>query len=232
MPVDLTWPLLPGGDPALFVGGACEAVAGRDFDVESMVPAMNLAEDETEDLRRFLACVQEVVDLLLCDVDRWTRTLDVDVADEPFVDAMLADLGNPFAFDLDLAGKRRLARMLVPVYREKGTAPGIVNAIRFFTGIEVTLSYPAFDDVWLLGVGELGPDSLLGTSDSATRYSYRIVAPVVLTDAERDAMTRLATYMHPAHEHLLGITEPPPPPVVPDDWEVGLSLLGEGSVLH
>ncbi len=36
------------------------------------------------------------------------------------VDAMLADLGNPFRFELGELQKRRLASVLVDMYRQKG----------------------------------------------------------------------------------------------------------------
>lgn len=226
-------PFTTSGNAALFYGFSPALPAGRRFDLAEFVPDVNTGEDETEDLARFLACLQEVTDQLLVDVDRWTSILDLDVAPEEFVDAMLASMGNPFTdFDLTLEDKRRLGRLLVPIYRQKGTASGIVNAIRFFVGIEVTLRYPAFGGIWSLGVSELGIDTELGTSDAATRYSYWIVSPVVLTDEQRARMRRLATYMHPAHEHLLGFEEPTPPPPEPDHWELGLSELGTESFLH
>lgn len=226
-------PITVSGNVGLFYGFAPAQPAGRHFDLAEFVPDMNLAEDETEDLARFLACLQEVTDQLLVDVDRWTSILDLDLAPEEFVDAMLVSMGNPFTdFDLTLADKRRLGRLLVAIYRQKGTAAGIVNAIRFFVGVEVTLRYPAFGGIWALGVSELGVDSVLGTSDAATRYSYWIVSPVLLTDEQRARMRRLATYMHPAHEHLLGFEEPTPPPPEPNHWELGLSELGAETFLH
>ena len=47
------------------------APAGRRFDLASFLPAINLRLDETGDLRRFIACLQDVVYLLLADIDRW-----------------------------------------------------------------------------------------------------------------------------------------------------------------
>jgi hypothetical protein len=52
----------------------------RRFELYQLLPAMNRREDETGDLRRFLACLQEVADLLLADVDRFTDILDPDLA--------------------------------------------------------------------------------------------------------------------------------------------------------
>lgn len=93
-------------------------------------------DDHTGDLFRFIACLQEVTNLLLADVDRWPDIFDLERAPEAFVDLILRDLGNPFPFELDAMGKRRLASVLVEMYRQKGTAKGIQNAIRFFLGID------------------------------------------------------------------------------------------------
>ncbi len=198
--------------------------AGRSFDLYAKIPDINRRFDLTGDLRLFIACLQDIADLLLYDVDKWAEILDPDFAPEDFVDAMLADLGNPFPFDLALVDKRRLLRVLVDIYRQKGTNVGIVNAVRFFLGIEVVVVE------WLaeglsLGESELGIDWILAPGTSRDRYSYEIVSPVLLTDTQRDQITQIAEYMHPAHTHLRQIVEPPPVEVI-DHLELGLSELG------
>jgi hypothetical protein len=145
---------------------------------------------------------------------------------------MLSDLGNPFAFDLSLNDKRRLIRVLVPIYQEKGTEAGIINAIRFFLGVEVTIVYPAFDDPWLLGVDELGVGTLLSTADLHTRLSFKIVSPVVLDATQRDTMIKIAEYMKDARTHLIQPIEEPEALIVTDHWTIGVSLLGTESLLH
>lgn len=198
--------------------------AGRSFDLYSKLAGVNRRLDLTLDLKLFIACLQDIADLLLYDLDKWTEILDPDFAPEAFVDAMLADLGNPFPFDLELVDKRRLLRVLVDIYKQKGTNAGIVNAIRFFLGIEVEVVE------WLaeglsLGESELGIDWILAPGTSRDRYSYEIVSPVILTETQRDQITEIATYMHPAHTHLRQIVEPPPVLVI-DHLELGLSELG------
>ena len=76
----------------------------RRFDLWSMLPKHNRREDRTGDLWRFIACLQEVTDLLLAEVDRFPEVFDIERAPEAFVDLILADLGNPFPFDLDELG--------------------------------------------------------------------------------------------------------------------------------
>lgn len=225
-------PVVPPNHTALFVGFEVPQPVGRSFELIDMLPEMNVEEDVTQDLHKFIACLQEPTDLLVDEIDAWTDIIDPDKAPEACVDAMLADLGNPFDFELTLTDKRRLVRVLVPMYRLKGTQPGIINAIRFFVGVEVTISRPAFEGVWLIGFDELGVDTTLGTSDAWPRFSFNVVSPITLTDEQRTRITKIANYMRGGREHLLAIIEPTPPPAVPNHVELGLSELGSQWILH
>lgn len=208
----------------------------RDFQILRFLPQKNRDEDASGDLRRFVGILQEVLDLLLCEIDRWTDILDPDIAEEQFLDCMLADLGNPFTFDLSEIDKRRLIRILVSIYKQKGTAVGVVNVIRFFLGIEVVVN--AFsEEGWDLGIDELNgdlgigeegiPPIILGPGTSFLLFSFEIVSPIALTDEERDRITDIANFMKPAHTHLVAIVEPEIPEVI-DHLELGLSELGAG----
>jgi phage tail-like protein len=223
-------PVLPPFDSAEFTGFVPRRPAGRRFNLYQMLPAMNRREDETGDLRNFLAYLQEVTDLLLNDVDRFSDILDPDIAPEPFLDVMLLDLGNPFAFDLSAVDKRRLINVLVAIYREKGTAAGIRNAIRFFLGLEVKIIAYRGESL-ILGESLLGVDWVLGPSDSFSAYAFEVVAPQALTAEERRRLRQIVDYMKPAHTHFVRLVEPEIAPVV-DHVELGLSELGETFFLH
>lgn len=54
-----------------------------------------------------------------------------------------------------LSFQRKLIPLLVPIYRAKGTIPGIVAALRLFLGMEVTVR-SLWADGWRLGVSRLG----------------------------------------------------------------------------
>jgi phage tail-like protein len=175
-----------------------------------------------------------VVDLLLCDVDRWTDIIDVDVAEERYLDQMLIGLGNPFSFaaELDADDKRRLIRVLVGIYQLKGTARGIIDAIRFFLGIEVEIvTYLGDPDIWVMGEDELGVGTFLGPGDQRARFSFEIISPVGLTDEQRERIRAIVDLMKPGHTHLIRIVEPTPPEVA-DPWELGLSELSIDTFLH
>lgn len=207
-----------------FVAFACDEPAGRDFTLYEMVAQKHRDEDATRDLEKFLGLLQEPLGLILCDVDVWTDILDVDRAAERFVDQMLITLGNPFDFDLDLNDKRKLVRVLPRIYELKGTAPGVIAVIRFFLGIEVTITAYASEG-WILGEDELGVGSILGPSTSFARFSFDVTSPVALTDEQRTRIRALVDYMKPAHTHFINLIEPTIPEVI-DHLELGLSELG------
>lgn len=204
--------------------------ASRLFELYRLLPEVNRREDVTGDLRQFLACLQEVTDLLLADVDRFTDILDPDLAVEPFLDLMLGELGNPFAFDLSVVDKRRLLNVLVAMYREKGTARGITNAIRFFLRVEVQITAYAGEALFL-GESLLGEDWILGPSSRFAAMAFEVVSPRVLTAEERRRLRRIVDYLRPAQTHFARLVEPIPPETV-DHVELGISELGETWMLH
>lgn len=214
---------------ATFAGYVCPRPDDREWDLFSMLPQMNRSEDNG-DLAKFMAIWQEIGDLLLCNVDRFTTIVDPDFAAIEFVEAMLDDLGNPFSFALSDIDKRRLVQVLVAIYKRKGTSEGIIDAIRFFLGLEVTITVPGFAPFGL-GDWELGETFILGSGNQADLYTFWINAPVTLTDEQRARITEIADYMKTAHEHFR-IVEPPPPPPVLDHLELGLSELGVSWILH
>ena len=218
-------------DRATFTGFRPARPERRRFDLWRMLPKHNRRDDHTGDLFRFIACLQEVTDLLLADVDRWPDIFDLERAPEAFVDLILRDLGNPFPFELDATGKRRLASVLVEMYRQKGTAKGIQNAIRFFLGIDISAITPFNADTLTLGESELGVDWVLGPSDRFARYAFNVVVARILTDRERQQLRAIVEYLKPAHTHFVDLVEPLPP-IVPNHWELGLSDLGETTDLH
>ncbi|QRK08576.1 phage tail protein [Archangium violaceum] len=218
-------------DRALFSGFRPARPPSRRFDLWQMLPKHNRRDDLTGDLFRFIACLQEVADLLLADIDRWPDIFDLERAPEPFVDLILQDLGNPFSFELDLLAKRRLASLLVEMYHQKGTAKGIRNAVRFFLGIELQAIAPFASDTLTLGESELGIDWVLGPSDRFARYAFNIEVGRILTPTERKQLRAIVEYLKPAHTHFVDLVEPLPP-ILPDHWELGLSDLGETTDLH
>ncbi len=224
-------PVLPPFDRVVVQGFRPARPDARRFDLWSMLPKHNRREDQTGDLWRFIACLQEVTDLLLAEVDRFPEVFDIERAPEAFVDLILADLGNPFPFDLDELGKRRLASVLVEMYRQKGTARGIINAVRFFLGVEIQAVTAYAGEALVLGESELGVDWILGPSSRFALYAFDVIVDVPLTDAQRSQLRAIVEYLKPAHTHFVNLIEPAPPAFI-DHWELGVSEIGVTTDLH
>ena len=228
--------IAPGANAMVFTSVRPVQPAGRDFQLWYMVPRKNRAANTprnssspTGDLRKFIACFQDVVDLLLYDIDRFAEILDPDFAEEQYLDAMLQDLGNPFEFELSEADKRRLLRVLVLMYLQKGTERGVKNVVRFFLGLECDV-VPWVEDSWLIGVHLLGESAILGPSTSWALYAFDVEVYVDLTDEQRTRLRALVNYMKPSHTHFVNVIEPGA--VTLDHVVLGYSYLGTNWTLH
>ena len=116
------------------------------------------------------------------------------------------------------------------MYRLKGTARGIRDALRFFLGLDVDiLAYTS--STLILGESELGVDWELGPSDRFARYAFDVQVARALSDHERAVLREIVEYLKPAHTHFVELIEPEPE-VVPDHWELGESDLDETTLLH
>lgn len=204
------------------------------FDLQALI---NRDEDEAGggDLRRFLAIIQQIGDRTIASIDAYTDIIDPDVAPIAFVDAMLDDLGNPFVSEtmrLSEVERRKLVQALVPLYKQVGTAPGIIAAVRFFLGIEVEIESTATAPLGL-GDWELGETWILGTSDPIEQLTFRVLVPRLITDVERSRMALIVEAMK-AEREFFKIIEPTveAPTAMLDHLELGLSELGVSWTLH
>ncbi len=123
-------------------------------------------------------------------------------------------------------GKRRLASVLVEMYRQKGTAKGIQNAIRFFLGIDISAITPFNADTLVLGESELGVDWVLGPSDRFARYAFNVEVARILADTRAPAAPRHRRVPQ-ARAHPLRGPRRAAAAGPADHWELGLSELGE-----
>ncbi len=215
---------------ATFYGWRCAEPPGRDFQFLSWIPQLNRDEDETGDLTKFVGCLQEIVDLLLCRIDRFVDILDPDFAPEDWLDLMLADLGNPFAFDLTALEKRRLVQVLVRIYKLKGTNKGIIYAIQFFLGITVTITNVGWAGA-PIGTATIGSTLVIGTSALRQRLYFRVHVAQFISDEQRQRIHDIVAYMKRTETHF-AIKEPELPPGPIDHWVIGFSQVGINTTLH
>jgi phage tail-like protein len=202
----------------------------RDFSLWQMMSKDDRRGDVHGDLERILSALDDSLQVMCWDIDQWIKIIDIDDAPSQFVDAILADLGNPFQFDLTDNRKRKLADLLPEIYKQRGTPRGIINLARFFLGIEITSIDIFNEEMWILGESELGIDTDLGPSAQANLYTF-----VVTVDQELDAETeknleRLIRLTKVAHEHFQIKT--PSDALVIDHLELGFSELGVNWILH
>ena len=234
----------PSFDSALFLGFQPPKPGRRNLSFWRLMPGFYREEDAagTGDLRKLTGCWDEVLNLVLYEVDRFFDEIDPDTAQEYYVDLMLRDLGNPFAeaFALSLTQKRKLVETLVLIYQKKGTPSGLIDAIRFFIGVETDVVL--FRNTGLrLGSARLGsrnpPPPATGTfrlnmGSRAARYSFDVVSQVVLTDSQREQIRTLAEYMKPGWTHLIHILEPIFVPGAPHGMRLGRSRLSTNWYLN
>lgn len=229
------------GATAPFTSWQPPVPAGRVFSLYGFFSDDARAQDQSGELLALMTCIQDCVDLLLYDIDSFPDICDPSLAPERFVDAMLADLGNPFTFTLTLTQKRLLATLLVPIYQQKGTSPGIVNAVRLFTGIEVQVDAIGFG-VSLDGVSDILGDGgafpgtfILGSTVGQDPFAFElvVVGTASPTDAQVAIIDQIVTYVMRGECSYLGIAPTPIPPVVTPvilDGPMGTdSVLGDGS---
>ena len=227
--------VLDAGDKILFTAFAPEFPAGRRFLLWEMIPLLNRCEDTTDDLKKFVASCQEIVNCLLYEIDSFANILDPDTAPEDVLDRMICDLGRPSFVErcgeLDVQQKRALINVLIDIYKLKGTATGIVQVIRFFLGLEVTVKpYNDPDAYWELGIDELGSDGTDGSAilgpTGADIFKFDVCTTVELTDEQRTCISEIVEYMRHSREEFARLIEPGDTTFVVDHWELGLSELG------
>ena len=146
------------------VGFIPDVPVGRVFSHwRNMVPKKNRIEDATRDLERLSNCIEEILGWMLYYVDHFTDQWDPDLANDEQIEAMLYDMGNPFSTWTDLVltanQKRKLLRILIEIYKAKGTAWGIEQTIFFLLG-EVVHCVEYIAGGWVLGVDALGSDGI------------------------------------------------------------------------
>jgi phage tail-like protein len=183
----------------------------EEFDWLHLIPAANLEQDTTRDLERLLRCLDEVMQLLLCDVDQFVNLSDIDQIDPHNLDAMLASLGAPFTFTGSLGDtdKRRMAAILVDAYKRKGIESGMEALISYLIGVDVDIRpYAGDPDVWVLGDDELGESTYLGPGTQFLLYAFEGESPDALSETQRRRILEVIDYMKPAHTHMVRLLEP------------------------
>jgi phage tail-like protein len=125
----------------------------------------------------------------------------VNIEKTRIIDILLRNLGNPFPIaTMTEDQKRRLARSLIAIYRRKGTATGIEQAILFFTSLIAKVIDFAEDEseTWILGESELGVGTVLTPgSESPDLFTFLVEFDECLTDQEMENVEKIIDFMKP-----------------------------------
>ena len=147
-------------------------------------------------LDAFCSIDVEILQPAIADVSRitsieFTRAIDI----------LLINLGNPFPFiEMTEIQKRRLARSLIPIYRLKGTAKGIEQAILFFLRLVVNIVDFAqqSEELWVLAESELGQTTVLSPGiESPDLFTFLVEFDECITENERDQAEKIIDFIKP-----------------------------------
>ena len=213
---------------AAFAGYIVSQVARSTYTMIEQLPAITRRLDDagTGDLTKLFTALQEVFDRVLEDVDAFFPDLcEIDRARPEFLDSILFDMGDPFSglFALTTNEKRKLISVLVQMYREKGTCEGVVNVVRFFTGITLLGCTTSLAGRWRLHGGSypsttvppggpyrLDDSAVLGPGTLEELWSFYVLyaTPGTLTADELEKIAAVVDYMKPASSIYMGVRAP------------------------
>lgn len=162
-------------------------------------------EDDTTD--RFVDIFEGMFCQLLKDIENLGKIIDVDITDEIYLDMLIRNLGFDLNVKLTVNKKRKLVKVLLNAYKQKGTCQGIENVIRQFVGIDTTC-FP-FTQGWILDVSELSLDTYLNPAPDNSRgfYTFDVIVETVLSTEQRRIILDLIELMKPAHTHFRELVE-------------------------
>ncbi|GAB1376773.1 hypothetical protein MASR1M48_16250 [Lactococcus petauri] len=157
-------------------------------------------EDNTTD--KFVEIFEGVFCQWINDITNLGKIIDVDVTDERFLNMLIRNLGFDLKVYLTVDKKRKLVKVIINAYKQKGTCVGIENVIRQFVGIDVTC-FP-FTTGWILDISELGFDTYLNPSpdNPAGFYTFDVLVDTVLSQEQERIILDLIELMKPAHTHF------------------------------
>lgn len=210
-----------------------------EFRLEDQLPRINIRDDDSGDLASFVNEVLQLsLDEAIVDAEKWIDQGDIDVATSNSVDNQLKDLGNPYtvAFGEDINRRRLLVRVLVEIYKTRGTKKSITDVVRAVTGIEIIdVICPAPVTGWVLGehlLGEVGepdvPDpfntdhAIFGDGTLANGRSFLVETVAVLTDEQKEIVREVIRLTKPVGSHFTGFIDATTAPTILH-WELGYS---------
>lgn len=174
--------------------------------LRDLIPSFYFDEnDDTTD--KFVEIFHGVFCQWMSDIRGLNNIYDLDETDERFVDMIIRNLGFDLNVSLTLQKKRKLAKIIVQAYKQKGTCLGIENTIRQFVGVDA-ICFP-FTEGWVLDVSELSDTTYLNPAPDNARgfYTFDVIVSDILSSEQRRIILDLIELIKPAHSHFRTLIE-------------------------
>ncbi len=157
----------------------------------TLLPATYREVDTDGSLQAFFAGVDSIWSSIVTDMENFDSNV-LDPAPN-MVDYWLAHRANPFTFPMTDDQKFRLVDGLFRIYQLRGSETGLVGAIRYILGLDVSVKYD-FEYCWRLGVSRLGNDTILL---GANYPNAHILIPGEVTPDILTAVSAIVEFMKP-----------------------------------
>jgi phage tail-like protein len=142
-------------------------------------------------------------DGLLDDVHRFMLMWDIDKCEERFLPYIAAQLGWDLDRSLDPYLQRKIVKLIMTIYKQKGTKKGIIAVIYLLMQINVTITDINDKlDGWRIGRDHIGYDTRIACgAKSSNMYLFYVIWPRQLAVSEIAAAHQIVTWMRPVHSH-------------------------------
>lgn len=174
--------------------------------LKELMPPHYFATDDP-DTEDFVEVFNEGFCQILNDITSLGQIIDVNVTDERFLDLLIDNLGFNLTVALSVDKKRKLVKVILNSYKQKGTCIGIENVIRQFIGVDAECR--PFSLGWILNVSFLSVDTFLNPApdNPAGFYTFDVVVQDILSAEQRNLVIELVNLMRPAHHHFNALVE-------------------------
>lgn len=123
-----------------------------------LLPELYKRQDVTGEVEKLLIDVLgSGVDDATRSIDEFTNIINFSTSPTAILDHILDMLGNPFNVEgFSIIDKRKTLSLLVTLYKQKGSVPSIINAVRIVLSIDISISETLGSELfWLLGTSRL-----------------------------------------------------------------------------
>ena len=190
-----------------------------------LFPALYTLADKTNDWEKFIAVLEEALDLLHDDVNNFSQVWDPYKCDKKYLPYLAHKVGWLLDTSKPEYLQRKTTRLIGQVFKKQGTKIGLVEAIRLLLGFEAQVVETWATDGWRLGVSgrsNLRKSTRLASEEGPNPYHFTVIIPAYLTEAEEAALHEIIKMMKPAWTHYT---------LVANAWRLGKSKLARTTIL-